>query len=190
MRQVREPRFHDCDQDYVRSDLLDAAIIQDVKSMFGDEQFMGRVWEEANRLLAAERPNVEKEIDANFAEAARAHAAMDRYFKAFEAGRLSPELCNEKVRALRTQLDELEAAREDLEARRKEIELPPLDRELLASLLADFDRVMAEEPNQKKKDLLHRVVKKVLVQDRQTVEVWYALPNSEGFDDSYKWLLR
>ena len=38
--------------------------------MFGDEHFMARVWEEANKRLSAERPNVEKEIDANFAVAA------------------------------------------------------------------------------------------------------------------------
>jgi len=36
---------------------------------------------------------------------------------------------------------------------------------------------MAEGTNPQKKDLLRRLVKKVLVHDRRTVEVWYGLPN-------------
>ena len=37
---------------------------------------------------------------------------------------------------------------------------------------------MAEGTNPQKKHLLRRLVKKVLVHDRRTVEVWYGLPNS------------
>jgi len=32
------------------------------------------------------------------------------------------------------------------------------------------------------------LVKKVLVHDRRTLEVWYALPNRRGFADCNKWL--
>ena len=53
----------------------------------------------------------------------------------------------------------------------------PLDGELLSSLVDQFEKVMAAGTTARKKDLLHRVVKKVLVEDRLTVEVWYALPN-------------
>jgi len=184
----KRANYQECDQDYVRSDLLDGAIIQDIKSMFGDEHFMARVWEEANKRLTAERPNVEKEIDANFAEAAKVQAAMDRYFKAFEAGKLEASLCNEKVKALRAQLDELEASRKDLEARREALELPAIDRQMLASLLDQFEKVLATGTGAQRKDLLHRVVKKVLVHDRRTVEVWYALPNRADLAISNNWL--
>ena len=179
---------HECEQDYVRSDLLDAAIIEDVKSMFRDEQFMGRIWEEANKRLAAERPAIEKEIEANFAEAAKVQASMDRYFQAFEAGKLEPELCNEKVRELRARLEELEGQRVDLEARRERLELPAIDREMLSALVDQFEKVMAAGTNGQKKDLLHRVVKKVLIKDRHTVEVWYALPNRGAIESCNNWL--
>ncbi|MCK4415308.1 MAG: recombinase zinc beta ribbon domain-containing protein [Candidatus Eisenbacteria sp.] len=177
---------HDCEQDYVRSELLDAAIIKDIKGMFRDEQFMARVWEEANRQLTAERPDIEKEIDKNFAEAAKAQAAIDRYFRAFEAGKLEPSLCNEKVKTLRAQIDELEAARRDLEDRRERLELPAIDREMLADLIEHLEKVMAEGTGAQKKDLLHRLVKKVLVHDRRTIEVWYGLPNRRGIESCNK----
>jgi len=47
---------------------------------------------------------------------------------------------------------------------------------------------MAEGPNPKKKHLLHRLVKKVLIHSRQTIEVWYGLPNSQRFADCNIWL--
>ena len=41
----------------------------------------------------------------------------------------------------------------------------------------NFEKVMAEGTNPQKKDLLRRLVKKVLIHDRRTIEIWYGLPN-------------
>ena len=139
---------------------------------------MARVWAEANRRLGAEKPDLEKEIARIEAEAAKVRASIDRYFEAFEAGTLRPELCNQKVQDLHARLEELEGEKRELEARRKRLELPAIDRQMLAALVDDFERVMAEAPVPQKKHLLRRLVKKVLVHDRRTIEVWYALPNS------------
>jgi hypothetical protein len=74
-------------------------------------------------------------------------------------------------------LEELETGKRDLEDRRKRLELPAIDREMLAAIVDNFEQVMAEGPNPKKKHLLHRLVKKVLIHSRQTIEIWYGLPN-------------
>ena len=52
-----------CEQEYVRAELLESAVIEDVKAMFRDEPFMARIWAEANRRLSAEKPDVEQEIE-------------------------------------------------------------------------------------------------------------------------------
>ena len=144
--------------------------------MFGDESFMARIWAEANRRLGTEKPLLDKEIEKVEAQAAKTQAAMDRYFEAFEAGTLTPELCNEKVRDKGARLKALEAEKRNLEARREKLELPEVDREMLKTLVQNFERVMAEGPNPQTKHLLHRLVKQVRVHDRRTVEVWYGLP--------------
>ena len=59
---------------------------------------------------------------------------------------------------------------------------------MLTRLIDDFERVLAEGPNPKKKDLLRRLVKKVLVHSRRTIEIWYALPTPARFEDWHKWL--
>ena len=48
---------------------------------------------------------------------------------------------------------------------------------MLSGLLDHFEKVMAEGTPAKKKDLLHRLVKEVLMHDRRTVEIWCVLPN-------------
>jgi hypothetical protein len=48
---------------------------------------------------------------------------------------------------------------------------------VLSDLLDKFEEVIAEGTNPQKKDLLRRLVKKVLAHDRRTVEIWGALPN-------------
>ena len=179
---------HDCDQDYVRADLLEAAIVQDVKAILRDEDLMARIWAEANRRLSEEKPDLEKEIRKVEAQMAKTRERLDRYFEAFEAGTMRPELCNEKVQDLNARLVELEAEKRDLEARRDRLELPPLDREMLLELVDNFEKVMAEGTNPQKKHLLHQLVEKVLVHDRRTIEVWYGLPNHRGFEHWNKWL--
>jgi len=130
-----------------------------VKAMFGDEQFMARVWAEANERLKAEKPDVDREIEKVEARMERTRKTTERYFQAFEAGTMKPEVCTEKVEDLNARLADLEAERAELEDRRKRLELPELDRELLAGLVAEFEEVMAEGTNPQKKHLLQRVVK-------------------------------
>jgi len=69
------------------------------------------------------------------------------------------------------------------------LELPAIDRQMLSSLVDEFEKVMAAGTNAQRKDLLHRVVKKVLIRDRHTVEVWYALPNRGAIESWNIWLL-
>jgi site-specific DNA recombinase len=149
---------------------------------------MARLWEEANKRLGAEKPDLEKEIARVEGQMAKTKGAIDRYFDAFEAGTLKAELCNEKVRDLRNRLQELEAEKQGLEARRERLELPAIDREMLASIVENFEKVFAEGENPKKKHLLQQLVKKVLIHGRDTIEIWYCLPNSQRFANSNIWL--
>jgi hypothetical protein len=83
---------------------------------------------------------------------------------------MKPEACMEKV-------EDLSARIEQLEDERQGLDLPALDKEMLTRPVDNFEEVMAEGTNPQKKDLLRQLVKKVLVHDKRTIEIWYALPN-------------
>jgi site-specific DNA recombinase len=165
----------ECDQDYVRADHIEATILQDIKVMFRDDPFITRVQEEANARLVAAKPDLAKEIAWLENQIAKARGAIDRYFEAFEIGTLKAELCSKKVGELKARVAGLEAEKRDLETRRNRLELPAIDLERLTSFVANFEQLIAAGTNQQKKHLLRLLVKKVLVHDRHTVEVWYAL---------------
>ena len=61
-------------------------------------------------------------------------------------------------------------------------------------MLDDFERQFESHSNAERKHLLHRLVKEVRVQGKDTAEVWYAFPrpkaSERGFVDSQIWLLR
>ena len=90
---------------------------------------------------------------------------------------MKPDLCNQKVQDLKSQMRELGVEKQELEARRERLELLPVDRMMLSRLVDEFEETMEKGTNQKKKHLLRQVVKKVLIHNRRTVEVWYGLPN-------------
>ena len=119
----------------------------------------------------------------------KTRATIERYFRAIEAGTIKPEPCTEKVRDLTTRLEGLEAEKRDVGGRRKRLELPAIDREMISTLVNNFEQVIAAGTNPQEKHLLHRLVKKVLVHDRRTVEIRYALPNHPRFVHRVIWLL-
>jgi len=147
-----------------------------------------------------ELTDIDKEIAKVETKMARTRASLDRYFEAFESGTMKPSLCNEKIEDLNARITELEEERKELEARRERLNLPEIDKAMLPAILDDFEEVMASGTNPQKKHLLRRLVQKVLVSDRRTVEVWYGLPNRtsvrtpgnlaprEGFEPPTWWL--
>jgi chromosome segregation ATPase len=128
---------------------------------------MARLWEEANGLLSAEKPSLEREIETVDSQIVKARATIDRYFEAFEAETMKPEVCMGKVDDLNARIEQLEGEKRDPEEKRQRLDLPAIDREMLTRLIDDFERVLAEGTNPKKKDLLRHLVKKVLVHDRR-----------------------
>ncbi len=90
---------------------------------------------------------------------------------------MKSEICTQKADDLNVRIQQLEGEKRDLEERRKRLEIPAIDRQMLSGLLGGFEDVMEEGTDPQKKDLLRRLVKKVLVHDKRTIEIWYALPN-------------
>lgn len=129
------------------------------------------------RRLEAEKPDLDKQIKKVEVEITKTRKRIERYFDAFEAGTLKPEVCNEKVQDLNSQVGELEVEKRKLEACRESLALPILDKKHLAGLLENFDQVLEAGTGEQRKHLFHKLVKKVLIHEKRKIEVWYRLPN-------------
>jgi len=78
--------------------------------------------------------------------------------------------------SLRLNGNKLENERDALKAKRHNLDLPALKHDFLDQILNNLEKVVGAVPPGQKKHLLHLLVKKVLVRDRRTAEIWYRLP--------------
>jgi hypothetical protein len=62
-------------------------------------------------IVEASRPDREQELAAVEAQVRKAHGSLDRYFKAFEEGKLREEVCTRRIEELSGELTSLEARR-------------------------------------------------------------------------------
>ncbi len=166
----------ECDQRYVRADWLESKIMTEVQTIFRNEELLAEIWHKAKTKLTEESPNIETELQHMEASQRTVQTKLDRYFLAFETGTMEPSVCNARVQELRTQLKQLEAQQEALEARREALDIPAIKQDFIDQILTNLQGVVDAVPGAQKKHLLRLLVKKVLIQDRRTAEIWYRLP--------------
>ena len=166
----------ECDQRYIRADWLESKILAEVQAIFRNEELLAEIWHKAKAKLTEESPNIETELQHLTSNQRNVQTKLDRYFAAFETGTMEPSVCNERVQDLRTQLEQLEAQQEALEARRGALDIPAIKQDFIDQILTNLQGVVGAVPGAQKKHLLHLLVKKVLIRDRRTAEIWYRLP--------------
>lgn len=166
----------DCGMDYVRSDWLEQQILADVQQVFRNEELLEAVWQEAQAKLAASAPDIDAQIQAVDQQRTQTQAALDRYFRAFETGTMTPAACQQRVEELTAQTGQLDDQRTALQEQRASLDLPALRTDFLHEILTNLAAVVEAVPNSQKKHLLRLLVEKVLIRDSCTFEVWYRLP--------------
>ena len=170
----------ECDQDYVRAEWLEQQILADIQKVFRDEALLEEVWQSAQQQLAASAPEIDGQIQAVDQQRTQTQASLDRYFRAFETGTMTPAACQQRIEELTAQARQLDEQRAALQEQRASLDLPALRTDFLNEILTNLAAVVDAVPNAQKKHLLRLLVEKVLIRDRCTFEVWYRLPQFPG----------
>jgi len=171
----------DCDQDSIRADIIEKQILSEIQTVFRDEALLDSIWKSAQKKLAANAPAIDAELKNLDRQRTKHQAALDRYFQAFETGSMTPATCNQRIEELSTQIKQLDEEREILREKRLSLDLPAIKNDFLQEILVNLKGIVDAVPTPQKKHLLHLLVKKALVCDRRTFEVWYRLPQFPGF---------
>jgi exonuclease VII small subunit len=75
---------------------------------------VGEALAKATAEAEKRRPEFEQRLASIGAEITRAEQALDRYYEAFEQGKLSPERCEDRLTRLQARLDDLRAQEAEL----------------------------------------------------------------------------
>ncbi len=152
----------------------------EIQTVFRDEALLESIWESAQEKLAANAPAIDDELKHLCQQRTKTQAALDRYYRAFESGTMTPETCNKRVEELTSQLKQMGEQHQALQEKRTTLDLPAMKMGFLQEILTNLKGVVDAVPIPQKKHLLHLLVKKVLICDRRTFEVWYRLPQFPG----------
>jgi site-specific DNA recombinase len=164
-----------CDGERLPRDKVEQAVVHQLISLYRDEQLIGDALAKANAAAEKRRPEFEQRLASVGAEIARAERALERYYEAFERGKLSPERCEDRLTRLQSRLD-------DLHAQQAELELEAPHAANSAPTVADLaevadlvEEVIAEADPQKTKPLLQLLIDGLRVNSRAEILPTYRL---------------
>jgi len=172
-RQKRGPKA--CRNERLPRHKLEHAVLQQLAALYRDSNLVAEAVAKAEQKAERARPEIEQRLASIGAEIARAKQALERYFEAFEQGKLSPERCDERLSRLQARLEELRVQEAELslltpdEAGRR---ATPAD---LAAVADQLERVIAEGEPQKAKALLRLLIEELRVDGRARIQPTYRL---------------
>ena len=85
---------------------LEHAVFEQLAGLYRDSDLVTDALAQAEQEAARTRPEIEQRLDSIGAEIARAEQALERYYEAFEQGKLSPERCDERLTRLQARLED------------------------------------------------------------------------------------
>ena len=180
----RKLNYQDCKSSYYRADIIEEALINDLKGILKDSVFLDKVCRKANDIFEKEKPNILKEIESIKRKIGLLNTRLEKYFVSFENGDLNPKVCGSKIEELHTQIHQLQKKLADLDQKHIKAEVPAIDGSAMKELIEKFEYIFAEGSNAQRKCLIQKLIKKVLVHDKDTIEVWYCLPTNVKVLDS------
>jgi site-specific DNA recombinase len=170
-RQKHGPKA--CRNDRLPRQKLEHAVLQQLAGLFRDSDLVTEAPAKAEQEAERARPEIEQRLASIKAEIARAEQALERYYEAFEQGKLSPERCEER-------LSRVQARLEDLRGQQAELSLSTPDepgrgptRADLAAVADQLEDVIAEGEPQKAKVLLRLLIQELRVDGRAQIQPAY-----------------
>jgi site-specific DNA recombinase len=103
-----------CTAECLPRDKVDEAVLHELVSIYRDKDIVADAITDANAETEKQRPEFEQRLASIGAEITRAEQALERYYEAFEQGKLSPERCEDRLTRLQACLDDLHAQQAEL----------------------------------------------------------------------------
>jgi site-specific DNA recombinase len=165
-----------CDQERLPAGQLEEAIVAETLAALDDGSIFEEAAQRAEQAWLARHPGRQAELAGTRAALRERRAAIDRYLRAFETGRLPESTCADRLTELDQEVRALEARTAALEA---ECETTPAmaTRDFLVGVRRRVERAVAEGAPEQLKRLLATVVEQILVESRVGIQPYFTAPS-------------
>lgn len=172
---------HLCASSHVRSDVLDATILDSLQAFATEEQILKTIVIAANRQAHVEAKSTSGKLGQLDRQIIDIDDRLTRLYAALETGTLSIADLAPRIRTLQTQRKEREQQRAALQ-REAPVSVPLLNFEQIQANLQHLVSLFASKPREEQKAALRTVIAQVLVGREEggagvSVEIQYTLGN-------------
>ena len=168
-----------CGGERLPREKIEHAVVHQLASLYRDEHVISDVLARANADAEKLRPESEQRLASIGAEITRAEHALDRYYDAFEQGKLSPERCEERLTRLQARLDDLRGQEAELSIQAPHEAAHAATPADLAEIADVLETVCAEGNPRKAKALLNLLIDELRVNSRAEILPTYRLVTPE-----------
>jgi len=164
-----------CDQERLPAGQLEEAIVAEILAALDDGSIFEAAAQHAEQAWRAQHLGRQAELAGTRTAVGERRAVIDRYLRAFEAGRLPESTCADRLTELDQEVRALEARAAALEA---ECETTPsmATSDVLVGVRRRVECAVADGAPEQLKRLLHTVVDQILVGSRACIQPYFVEP--------------
>lgn len=164
-----------CRGERVPREKLETAVLRQLTSIYRDGPLIHDALGAAQEQAQRERPALDEQRRSITAEITRVERSTERYFEAFEQGRLSPERCEQRVSRLNARLDDLHAQQAELaDDGADETAHAPTAADL-AAVANQIENVIAKGEPEQAKALLRLLIAELRVNSKTDIQPTYRI---------------
>jgi len=166
-----------CDNDRLPAEQLEQAVTRRLWKVLDDHDLIDRAIIQAHERLTQRDDEQQSELDGVQRKLAETRAAMDRYFRAFEAGTMPEDTCAPRIAALAEEAKALEHRASELATLQDDDEQPerttPADLDVLRSTLR---AALKDTTPTRAKSVLQTMIDGIRVDARDHIEPTFRVP--------------
>jgi site-specific DNA recombinase len=172
-----------CDQDRIPADPLEDAIVAEVLAALGDGELFAEAARRAKQVWEVAHPGRQAELAGAADALAERRAAIDRYLRAFEAGRLPEATCAYRLLELEREVAALNARRAALESECEQAPALSADGDL-QELRRLVELAVSQAAPASLKRLLGAIVERIVVESRACIQPYFTAPSVRTLEPS------
>jgi site-specific DNA recombinase len=164
-----------CQGERVSREKLETAVLRQLTGIYRDGPLIHDALGAAQEQALRERPALDEQRRAITAEITRIEHSTERYFEAFEQGRLSPERCEQRVARLNARLDDLRAQQAELADNGADEAAHAPTAADLAATADQLEGVIAKGEPEQTKALLRILIAELRVNSKTDIQPTYRI---------------
>jgi site-specific DNA recombinase len=166
-----------CDNDRLPAEQLERAVSRRLRTVLDDHDLIDQAINHAYERLTTRDDEQQSELDAVQRKLAETRAAMDRYFRAFEAGTMPEDTCAPRIATLSEQAKTFERRASELAARQDDDEHPERTSDAELDALRDALKTALEDGTPTRiKPVLQAMIDGIRIDARDQIEPTFRVP--------------